>query len=105
MQIESEISIARPPAEVFDYIAHAEYLPEYVADFSSVDQVSGAGDILNIVSISGLRPDPSLAVGATVTASGSKLGQLLDLSRVGGQARHVPPDLPHPLLTRSCHLR
>jgi uncharacterized protein YndB with AHSA1/START domain len=41
MQIESEISIARPPAEVFDYIAHAEYLPEYVSDFSSVDQASG----------------------------------------------------------------
>jgi uncharacterized protein YndB with AHSA1/START domain len=40
MQIESEISIARPPAEVFDYIAHAEYLPEYAADFSSVNQVS-----------------------------------------------------------------
>jgi uncharacterized protein YndB with AHSA1/START domain len=40
MQIESAISIARPPAEVFDYIAHAEYLPEYVSDFSSVNQVS-----------------------------------------------------------------
>jgi uncharacterized protein YndB with AHSA1/START domain len=40
VQIESEISIARPPAEVFEYIAHAEYLPRYVTDFASVSQVS-----------------------------------------------------------------
>jgi len=46
-------------------------------------QPSGAPSL--VVSISGLRPDPSLAVGSTVTASGSKLGQLLDLSRVEKQ--------------------
>jgi uncharacterized protein YndB with AHSA1/START domain len=40
MQIESDISIARPRSEVFDYIAHAEYLPQYVTDFESVSQVS-----------------------------------------------------------------
>ncbi|HUE26511.1 MAG TPA: SRPBCC family protein [Solirubrobacteraceae bacterium] len=40
MQIESEISVARPRVEVFDYIAHAEYLPQYVTDFASVSQVS-----------------------------------------------------------------
>jgi uncharacterized protein YndB with AHSA1/START domain len=40
MQIESEITIARPPEAVFDYIAHAEYLPEYVSDFASVRQLS-----------------------------------------------------------------
>jgi uncharacterized protein YndB with AHSA1/START domain len=40
MQIESEISVDRPRAEVFGYIAHAEYLPQYVTDFSSVSQVS-----------------------------------------------------------------
>ena len=33
MQIESEIQVARPRAEVFEYIAHAEYLPQYVTDF------------------------------------------------------------------------
>ncbi len=38
MQIESEITVARPAQEVFDYIAHAEYLPEYVSDFESVQQ-------------------------------------------------------------------
>jgi uncharacterized protein YndB with AHSA1/START domain len=47
MQIESEISVARPRSEVFDYIAHAEYLPQYVTDFAAVSQVSdgapGAG--------------------------------------------------------------
>jgi uncharacterized protein YndB with AHSA1/START domain len=40
MQIESEITIDRPPEAVFEYIAHAEYLPEYVTDFASVRQVS-----------------------------------------------------------------
>ena len=40
MQIESEITVNRPAAEVFDYIAHAEYLPEYVSDFESVQQAS-----------------------------------------------------------------
>jgi uncharacterized membrane protein len=40
MVIESEITVERPAAEVFDYIAHAEYLPEYVSDFESVQQTS-----------------------------------------------------------------
>lgn len=40
MQIESEISIARPPSQVFEYIAHAEDLPKYVTDFESVSQDS-----------------------------------------------------------------
>lgn len=40
MQIESEIAVNRPAGAVFDYIAHAEYLPDYVTDFESVRQVS-----------------------------------------------------------------
>jgi uncharacterized protein YndB with AHSA1/START domain len=40
MQVKSEVSIAKPAAEVFGYLAHAEYLPEYVTDFESVRQVS-----------------------------------------------------------------
>jgi uncharacterized protein YndB with AHSA1/START domain len=40
MQIETEIAIERPRAEVFDYIAHAERLPEYVTDFAWVKQAS-----------------------------------------------------------------
>lgn len=47
MQIESEITVERPIQEVFNYIAHAEYLPEYVRDFQTVTQTSqgdpGAG--------------------------------------------------------------
>jgi hypothetical protein len=39
-----------------------------------------------IVSVTRLRPDPSLTVGSTVTASTAKLGTLLDLSRVEQQA-------------------
>jgi uncharacterized protein YndB with AHSA1/START domain len=40
VQVESKISIARPRTEVFDYIARAEYLPEYVTDFAWVKQAS-----------------------------------------------------------------
>jgi uncharacterized protein YndB with AHSA1/START domain len=40
MRIESEITVARPRPQVFDYIARAEYLPEYVTDFESVRQVT-----------------------------------------------------------------
>ena len=61
MQIESEISIARPPAEVFEYIAHAEYLPEYVTDFASVSQVSDGQPAV------GTRYSYKMARGATGT--------------------------------------
>jgi uncharacterized protein YndB with AHSA1/START domain len=40
MHIESEITVKRPRAEVFDYIAHGERLPEYVTDFEWVKQAS-----------------------------------------------------------------
>ncbi|MFL5842397.1 MAG: SRPBCC family protein [Thermoleophilaceae bacterium] len=33
---EAEITIDRPRAEVFDYLAHAESLPAYVQDFEKV---------------------------------------------------------------------
>jgi uncharacterized protein YndB with AHSA1/START domain len=40
MHLEAEITIERPRTEVFDYLARAEYLPEYVTDFASVKQLS-----------------------------------------------------------------
>lgn len=40
MHVEAEIAIARPRSEVFQYLAHAERLPEYVTDFASVNQKS-----------------------------------------------------------------
>jgi uncharacterized protein YndB with AHSA1/START domain len=40
MNIESEITVERPRAEVFDYIARGELLPEYVTDFAWVKQES-----------------------------------------------------------------
>jgi uncharacterized protein YndB with AHSA1/START domain len=38
MHLEADIKVERPPAEVFDYLAHAEHLPEYVTDFATVQQ-------------------------------------------------------------------
>ena len=40
MQIESEITIAKPADDVFAYVARAEELPQYVTDFESVRQDS-----------------------------------------------------------------
>jgi uncharacterized protein YndB with AHSA1/START domain len=40
MHVEAETTVNRPRAEVFDYIAHAERLPEYVTEFAWVEQVS-----------------------------------------------------------------
>ncbi len=39
-----------------------------------------------VVSVSEIAPDPSLAVGATVTADASKLGEVLDLAPLETQA-------------------
>src|SRR5207248_10624526 len=47
-------------------------------------QPAGAPSI--VVSVSHLRADPSLVVGAPVTSSGSKLGQVLDFSNAERQA-------------------
>ncbi len=41
MQVDSEITISKPPSDVFAYLAHAEDLPAYVTDFESVRQESG----------------------------------------------------------------
>lgn len=40
MRIESEITVDRPRDEVFRYLLRAEYLPDYVNDFETVEQVS-----------------------------------------------------------------
>ena len=44
MQVEAEIDVARPRAEVFDYIARAERLPEYVTEFAWVKAPEGDGE-------------------------------------------------------------
>ncbi|HEV2591810.1 MAG TPA: hypothetical protein VGU02_07940 [Gaiellaceae bacterium] len=52
---------------------------------SSIDiQPSGAPSL--VVTVSHIRVDPKLAVGSAVTAGGSKLGQVVDFSRVEKQA-------------------
>jgi len=43
MQIESEITIERPRAEVFEHIARGERLPEYVTEFAWVKPASEEG--------------------------------------------------------------
>jgi uncharacterized protein YndB with AHSA1/START domain len=40
MHIESETTIERPGGEVFDYLARAERLPEFITDFAWVRQTS-----------------------------------------------------------------
>jgi uncharacterized protein YndB with AHSA1/START domain len=40
VQVESEVTIERPRPEVFDHIARAELLPQYVSEFAWVKQLS-----------------------------------------------------------------
>jgi uncharacterized protein YndB with AHSA1/START domain len=40
VRIESEITVARPRAEVFAYLGRAERLPEYMTEFATVEPVS-----------------------------------------------------------------
>ena len=43
MQIEAETTVGRPPSMVFEYLSHAEHLPDYVTEFAWVRQV-GEGE-------------------------------------------------------------
>ncbi len=43
MRVEAEVSVERPRSEVFDYIARAERLPDYVTEFAWVRQASDGG--------------------------------------------------------------
>jgi hypothetical protein len=54
--------------------------------YGSRIDIEAAGAPSIVVSVSHLRADPSLVVGSSVTASGSKLGQVLDFSRAERQA-------------------
>jgi uncharacterized protein YndB with AHSA1/START domain len=40
MHVEAEVTVDRPRPEVFEYIAHAERLPEYVTEFAWVRQAA-----------------------------------------------------------------
>jgi uncharacterized protein YndB with AHSA1/START domain len=40
IDIAESVEIGRPPEEVFDYLAHAENMPLWMAEFESVEQVS-----------------------------------------------------------------
>jgi uncharacterized protein YndB with AHSA1/START domain len=40
MHLEAQTRVERPRTEVFDYLARAEHLPDYVTDFAWVRQVS-----------------------------------------------------------------
>ena len=40
MHLEADTTVERPRPEVFDYLARAEHLPEYVTEFDWVRQAS-----------------------------------------------------------------
>jgi uncharacterized protein YndB with AHSA1/START domain len=42
MHLEAQIDVSAPRTEVFDYLAHGEYLPEYASDFVWVRRILGA---------------------------------------------------------------
>jgi uncharacterized protein YndB with AHSA1/START domain len=42
VHLAAQIDISAPRPEVFDYLAHGEYLPEYASDFAWVRRIRGA---------------------------------------------------------------
>jgi uncharacterized protein YndB with AHSA1/START domain len=40
IKVENEVEIARPPEEVFEFLADGEKLPEWMRDFKSVEKTS-----------------------------------------------------------------
>jgi hypothetical protein len=66
-------------------------LRDYILDgkaFGSVIEIEpqGSSSSLAVVSVTHLRADPSLTVGSSLTAGASKLGTVVDFSRVERQA-------------------
>jgi hypothetical protein len=106
---------AGPPTSALDVGAAAgtdAYAPvdgtvvgieQQVLDGKPFDQridIQPAGAPSLVVSVSRVRADPSLVVGSSVTASSSKLGQVLDFSKVEKQAlaRHTTDAGNHALI-------
>jgi len=92
MKVERNISIARPPAEVFSYIADVRNDPSWHTD---VLEVSSSTDAVGMGTVFNVRVKPSMGVSeGTMTVSRFEPGRLIEFQgRMGKMA---------PLVTNIC---
>jgi carbon monoxide dehydrogenase subunit G len=86
MKVEGKVSIARPPADVFDYIADVRNDPSWHTDVlevgSSTDEI-GKGTVFNV------KVKPSMGVsGGTMTVSRFEPGRMIEFH--GRMGRMTP---------------
>jgi uncharacterized protein YndB with AHSA1/START domain len=103
MKVERNISIARPPAEVFAYVADIRNDPTWHTD---VLEVSSSTDVVGMGTVFNVRVKPSMGVSeGTMTVSRFEPGRLIEFDgRMGRMAPRVTnicePDAQGTLVTR-----
>jgi uncharacterized protein YndB with AHSA1/START domain len=76
MRVERQISIARPPAEVFDYVADVRNDPTWHTD---VLEVRSSTDVVGLGTVFDVRVKPSMGVSeGTMTVSRFEPGRLAE---------------------------
>jgi uncharacterized protein YndB with AHSA1/START domain len=88
MRVERTISIARPPAEVFDYISDIRNDPTWHTD---VQEVRSSTDAVGVGTVFDVRVKPSMGVSeGTMTVSRFEPGSLVEFQgRMGRMAPTV----------------
>ena len=103
MKVERKISIARPPAEVFSYIADIRNDPSWHTD---VLEVRSSTDVVGMGTVFNVRVKPSMGVSeGTMTVSRFEPGRLIEFDgRMGKMAPTVTnicePDVQGTRVTR-----
>src|SRR5919201_2888555 len=103
MKVERHITIARPPAEVFDYIADVRNDPSWHTD---VLEVRSSTEVVGMGTTFDVRVKPSMGVSeGTMTVSRFEPGRLIEFDgRMGRMAPRVTnicePDAQGTLVTR-----
>src|SRR5437899_2829460 len=88
MKVEREVSIARPPADVFAYIADVRNDPSWHTD---VLEVRSSSDVVGMGTVFDVKVKPSMGVtGGTMTVSRFEPGRLIEFQgRMGKMAPTV----------------
>jgi len=103
MKVERKISIARPPAEVFSYMADVRNDPSWHTD---VVDVRSSTDVVGMGTVFDVKVKPSMGVSeGTMTVSRFEPGRLIEFrGRMGKMAPTVTnmcePDAQGTLVTR-----
>ena len=90
MKVEEEISIARPPGEVFAYIADVRNDPSWHTD---VLEVRSSTDVVGPGTVFDVKVKPSMGVSeGTMTVSRFEPATLIEFQDRGSHEQGVPGD-------------